>query len=116
MQLQKLKTRWMIATVLVVFALIAGILIADHLFRYYGPPLSREEALRRATAQLQYFSRQHMTGGTVPALAEEQYDSNKKTWIFTFRNPNCEIAIIADRRNGTEIGGMTKGCDVRSNR
>jgi hypothetical protein len=113
MQLQKLKTKWVVVMVSVVIVLIFGALIVDYLFRYYGPPLSREEALRRATAQLQYFSRQRMTGGTVPVLAEEQYDSEKKTWVFTFRNANCEIAILADRRQGTEVGGMTKGCDVR---
>jgi hypothetical protein len=98
---------------LALVALIACTLVANHLFRSYGPPLSREEALRRATAQLQYFSRQHMTGNTVPVLAEEQYDPSKKTWVFTFRSADCEIAIIADRRQGTEVGGMSKGCDVR---
>jgi hypothetical protein len=98
---------------LIVVASVAVVLFADHYSRCYGKPLSREEALRRASAQLQYFSQQRMTGGTVPALAEEQYDPTDKTWVFTFRNANCEVAIIADRCQGTEVGGMTKGCDVR---
>ena len=112
MRVRKVKNKWAVMALAVV-ALIAGTLVIDHLFRCYGPPLSREEALRRATAHLRYFSRQHMTGGTVPVLSEEQYDPAKKTWVFTFRNANCEIAMIADRCQGTEIGGMSKGCDVR---
>lgn len=94
--------------------LLAGTAIADYLVSYYGPPLTRAEALEHAGVVLQDLSRQHMTGGTLPLLSEQQYDPGTKTWVFTFRNDNCEIDIITDRLQGTEVGGMTKGCDMRS--
>lgn len=94
--------------------LLAGTAIADYLVSYYGPPLTRAEALEHAGVVLQDLSRQHMTGGTLPVLSEEQYDPGTKTWVFTFRNDNCEIDIITDRLQGTEVGGMTKGCDMPS--
>src|SRR5438445_3822774 len=107
--MRKLKRKWVIAFA-VVGLIIAVILLSDHLYRRYGPALSREEALERANAQLQYLFRDHLTGGTMPVLAEEQYDPATKTWILTFRNSNCEVSIIADRYEGTDIGGVSKGC------
>ena len=94
--------------------LLAGTAIADYLVSYYRPPLTRAEAIGRAGALLQDLSQQHMTGSTLPVLSEEQYDPGTKTWVFIFRNDNCEIDIITDRLQGTEVGGMTKGCDMRS--
>jgi hypothetical protein len=94
--------------------LVVGAGVIDFFVNSYGPPLTRREALGQANALLQDLSRQDMTGGTVPQLAQEQYDPDKKTWMFTFRNDHCVIDVISDRLQGAEVGGMTKGCDTRS--
>ena len=96
-----------------VIALALAVFVADDLFRCHGKPLSREEALERANAKLQRFSKKFVTGDTLPALVEEQYDPQRKEWTFTFTNTTCSVAIIADRCHGTDIGGISKGCTVR---
>ena len=108
MQLQKLGRKSKIA--LIVIALVPAVLFADHFRRCSGMPLSREEALRRATVRLQHLSRHFELGNPLPALVEEQYDSKQQTWIFTFRSNTCEFDIIADRCHGTDIGGLSEGC------
>lgn len=100
----------------IVFALtclIFAVFLIDYLIRCHGKPLSREEALERANAKLQRFSRKFVVGDTLPKLVEEQYDPHKKEWIFTFDNSTCSVIIIADRCHGTDIGGVSKGCTVR---
>jgi len=87
------------------------VLIGDYLFRCYGKPLSREEALQRASTQLQYLSRDINFGESLPPLVKERYDPKRKTWWFTFRNEVCEIDIITDRCEGTDVGGTN--CQVR---
>ena len=98
---------------LIVVAAVTAILFADHYSRCYGKPLSREEALQRASVQLQYLSRDFDLGDTLPVLTAGEYDPAKKTWILTFRNSTCEVSIIADRCEGTSIGGVTEGCKER---
>lgn len=97
----------------VFIALIFAVLVADYLFRCHGKPLSREEALERANAKLQRFSKKFVTGGSLPTLVEEQYDPQRKEWTFTFKNPVCTVGIIADRCHGTDIGGISEGCTAR---
>jgi hypothetical protein len=108
MQLQKVGKKSKIA--LIVIALVAAVLFADHFRRCSGIPLSREEALRRAIVRLQYLSRHFELGDPPPALVEEQYDSKQQTWIFSFRSNTCEVEVIADRCHGTDIGGLSEGC------
>jgi len=108
MRLQALSLGWRI--VLIVVGLGAMGLVADHFWRCSGRPLSREEALRRATAQLNYVNRKNTLGPTLPALAGEQYDPKQQTWIFTFRSGSCTVDIIADRCHGTDVGGVSDGC------
>jgi hypothetical protein len=98
---------------LVVIALVSAVFIADYLFRCHGKPLSREQALERANAKLQRFSKKFVTGDTLPTLVGEQYDPQRKEWTFTFKNPTCTVGIIADRCHGTDIAGLSEGCTVR---
>lgn len=93
--------------------LVALILFGNYFARCHGKPLSRAEALERATKQLQYLSRDFALGNPAPALVDEQYDASQKTWNFTFRNSTCEVSVIADRCKGTDIGGMSAGCTKR---
>jgi hypothetical protein len=93
--------------------LVAVILFGDYYARCHGKPLSRAEALERATKQLQYLSRDFALGSSTPALVDEQYDASQKTWNFTFRNSACEVSVIADRCKGTDIGGISAGCKER---
>jgi hypothetical protein len=98
---------------LIVVASVAVALFAEHYSRCYGKPLSREEALRRANAQLQFFDKDFVLGDSLPALKEEEYDPEEKTRTFTFRYPTCEVSVIADRCQGTDIGGISQGCKER---
>lgn len=106
--LPKLTSKWGIA--LIVLGLLAVAVLGDYVFRCYGRPLSREEALQRAHSQLQYLSNDFALGDPPPSLAGEQYDSEQKSWILTFRNATCEVSIITDRCHGTDIGGLSEGC------
>jgi hypothetical protein len=99
--------------VLIVAALAAVVLSADYYSRCYGKPFSRDEAMRRANAQLQYLAKYFVLGDTPPVLVDEQYDSYAKTWMLTFRSPTCEVIVIADRCRGTDIGGLSEGCKER---
>jgi len=108
MPLRSLNWKW--RTGLIVIGLCLLGLLADHFRRCSGIPLSREEALRRATAQLKYINRKNTLGPTLPPLAEEQYDPKQQTWIFTFRNGACTVDIVADRCHGTDVGGVSQGC------
>ena len=89
--------------------LVVVALLGDYLFRCRGKPLSRDEALQRATAKVQRFSQKFMVGETLPPLVEDRYDAEEKLWMFTFRNTTCEVIVVADRCHGTDIGG-TNGC------
>jgi hypothetical protein len=97
----------------VVVVLLAGMLYYDHWSRCSGKPYERADALRNATSFLQSLSRDFSLGDPPPSLVEEQYDSARATWMFTFRNATCTLDIITDRCKGTEVGGMTKGCTGR---
>jgi hypothetical protein len=101
------------STVIVMFLvlIVTVVLIGDYLFRCYGKPLSREEALQRVTAQLKSLSHDLNFGESLPPLVKEQYDPGRKTWWFTFKNEVCEIDIITDRCEGTDVGGTT--CQIR---
>ncbi len=95
---------------MVVVLSVAALLFADYWSRCHGQPLSREEALRRANTSMQYLSKDWVLGSPLPGLAAEEYDPKDGSWMFTFRNDTCEVDIITDRCNGTDVGGMSKGC------
>jgi hypothetical protein len=56
----------------VVIAVLVIALIADHVIRCYGKPLSREEAVRRADRELHYLYEEHQLGSTLPTLSGEE--------------------------------------------
>jgi hypothetical protein len=86
---------------------------AEHAYRCWGEPLTREEAIKRAKTRLDVFSKRYIVGIPPPTLVAEQYETGTKTWIFTFQNSTCAIDIIADKCNGTDIGGVSAGCVPR---
>ena len=111
--LHKVSTKWRIVlTGIILVGLSAVGLIAEKRVMCHGLPLSREEAFKRAYAKLQRFSEKFVVGETLPLLVDERYDAEQKLWSFTFRNSTCEIIILTDRCQGTDIGG-TNGCRVR---
>ena len=87
-----IKPGWRIALVLCV--LVAAVLFGDYYLRCHGKPLSREEALQRATTKLQRFSQEFEVGDPLPALAQERYDADQKLWMFTFRNTTCTYKMM----------------------
>jgi hypothetical protein len=107
------STRIVWRTAAILAALVALFLFGDYYIRCHGKPLSREEALQRASALLQHLSRNFDLGNPPPVLVEEQYDEPRETWILTFRSHTCEISVIADRCQGTEVGGISEGCRQR---
>ena len=105
-----IKAAWRIALLMV--PLVAAFVFGDYYLRCHSKPLSREEALQRATAKLQRFSQKFVVGEPLPAVVQEHYDADQKLWMFTFKNSTCTIDIVADRCHGTDIAG-TNGCKVR---
>jgi hypothetical protein len=87
--------------------------VVDYFVRCHGSPLSREEALGRATSKLQRFAKKFVVGDALPPLVHEEYDPQRKEWTFTFENRTYAIGIIVDRCHGTDIGGVSEGCRVR---
>ena len=95
---------------------VAVLLFADYWSRCHGKPLSREEAIQRATIFVADLSRDLVIGDTPLSLVAEQYDPGHKSWMLTFQNKVCVVHIISDRCDGNDIGGttcMTKGEAVR---
>ena len=95
---------------IVVLAILAGKLSYDQWARCSGKPYERAEALRDATSLLESLSKSFSLGDPLPSLKDEQYDSPRQTWMFTFRNATCTVDIISDRCKGTEVGGVSEGC------
>jgi hypothetical protein len=105
------KKLW--AIVVLGIVLVALLLFGDYYARCHGKPLSRADAVDRATKQVQYLSRDFALGDPGPVLVDEQYDASQKTWTLTFRSATCEVMVIADRCNGIDIGGVSAGCKER---
>jgi len=103
--------KWQIA--MATLLVIVGIFLAEYALRCYRKPLSRQEALERASAKLQRFSKKFVVGDSLPPLVDESYDPQRKEWTFTFKNSTCTVGIIVDRCHGTDIGGISEGCKVR---
>jgi len=89
-------------------------LIADHVYRCHGEPLQREEAFERAAARLYSLSCWYDLKDAPAHIVGEQYEQDTKTWMFTFQNGDCTVSIIADRCQGTDVGGMSFGCVQRN--
>src|SRR5258708_98378 len=102
------KTIWRLAAIAVL--VLGALLFVDYWSRCHGKPLSREESLQRANVTLQHLSKDWVLGDPLPSLVEEQFEPKDGSWLFTFRNNTCEVSIITDRCNGTDVGGMSKGC------
>src|SRR5438270_11359636 len=100
------KRVWQVGLISAV--LIAAALFADYWFRCHGAPLSRADALQRANTRLQYLSGDWDLVTPLPSLAEEQYDAEDGTWMFTFSNSVCAVGIITERCHGTDVGGVSK--------
>jgi hypothetical protein len=95
------------------FVVIAiAFFVRESRIRCHGQPLTREEAVERATSKIQRFSLKFDIGKTPPRLVAETYDANKKMWNFTFHTDACDVIVLADRCEGTDIGGTT-GCNPR---
>ena len=101
-----------VAVIAVAVIAVALFAIHDHEVRCHGKPLTREEAIERATYKIQRFSVKFDTGNAPPRLVEENYDAEQKTWIFKYHTDACDVYVVADRCEGTEIGGET-GCNPR---
>jgi hypothetical protein len=99
-----------LSTSAVAVALVAALLFGDYWLRCHGKPLARDEALKRANIRMQYLSKDWVLGSPLPVLVAEQYDPKDGSWMFTFRNNTCQVDIVTDRCNGTDVGGMSKGC------
>ena len=107
MQMQKVKTT--VLALVIVVAVAGAILAVDHFRLCNASPLSRDEALRRATEKLRSYSQKFTVDNLPTEPVEEHYDEAQKTWSFRFRGKACEIIILTDRCHGTDIGG-TNGC------
>ena len=106
-----MKAGWRVAVVIVV--LVAAVLFGDYYFRCHSKPLSRDEAFQRATRKLHSLSQKFVVGDPPPAFVHEQYDLERKEWMFRFQNSTCTVDIVADRCQGTEVAGVNEGCKVR---
>lgn len=84
----------------------------EHGLRCYGAPWERDEALRRAREALGYLSEDYSVEKGA-ALIDEKYDRELHSWSFLFRSNSCDVSVFADRCNGTDIGGMSRGCPSR---
>jgi hypothetical protein len=69
-------------------------------------PLTRDEAVRQAEARLAKFS---ASLGLRQRLAESgaRFDNDSKSWIVTFRNPECMVMMVVDRCHASDLGGTT---------
>ena len=114
MRVLKSKKLWIIGGIIAVLTIEH--LIERYIRCYVKPPLTREEGLQRSTTYWKDLSKDFVLGGEFPTLSEERYDAERKEWAFTFSNSTCTVVVITDRRQGTEVGGMSKGCTVRVTR
>jgi hypothetical protein len=110
--LAKIKSHKLLLLFLLL-GLATAVVMTQAYYRCHGKPLSHEEAVARAEMLLQQFSKQHNVGETLPLLVEENYDEQRRSWMFRYRNSVCELVIYADRCHGTEVGGLNQGCTVR---
>ena len=101
-----------VGSLLALAVLAVAFFVREHRVRCHGQPLTREEAMERATSKIQRFSLKFDTGKTPPRLVAETYDANQKIWSFTFHTDACDVIVLADRCEGTDIGGTT-GCNPR---
>jgi hypothetical protein len=103
------KTKLQLAALAIL--VLGALLFADYWSRCHAAPLSREEALR-SNVRLQHLLQDWALGDSLPVLVEEQFEPKDGSWALTFRNRSCEVIIITDRRKGTDVGGMSKGCTI----
>ncbi|HUI99438.1 MAG TPA: hypothetical protein VLY46_04340 [Usitatibacter sp.] len=69
-------------------------------------PLARDEAVRRAEARLGKFS---ASLGLRERFSESsaRFDNDSRSWIVTFRNPECMVMMVVDRCHANDLGGTT---------
>ena len=96
--------RWILAVVLI----IAGAIVTDWWRRCHGEPLTREEAVSRATERVKRFSQSHKAGDISYAVREIAYEYDSKSWRITFGDHDCIVVVIVDRCHGDDIGGTTR--------
>ncbi len=68
--------------------------------------LTRDEAVHRAEERLGKFS---ASLGLHERFAEPsaRFDDDSKSWIVTFRNPECMVMMVVDRCKRDDLGGTT---------
>jgi hypothetical protein len=96
--------RCIVGTVVVVGAA----LFVDYWAKCHGAPLSRDEALQRAKARAERFTKSHRTH-PVPEAVKMEFDRKSNVWLVTFEGTDCEIIIITDRCHGDDVGGARCG-------
>jgi hypothetical protein len=106
-----MRTEWKVLIAIV--TLVVALFVADYVVKCHGKPLTRVEAFQRASSRIQRFSLKYNIGNTPPRLAEESFDADQKTWTFTFHTDACDVFVIADRCEGTDIGGISGACNPR---
>lgn len=99
------RTHWVLIAVALAVAMALG---ADYGFRCHGSPLSRDEALARANARLEHFSKSFNVKEAM-TLSDATFEADTKGWLVTFTGPKCKVIIIVDRCHGDDVGS-TNGC------
>ena len=74
-----------------------------------NPELSRDEALASANQYVDQM-RQYTAFPETPRVTEGVFDTDAKSWSFTFESGECKIVIITDRCDGADVGGITPSC------
>jgi len=105
------KTNRSILIFIILGLIVVVVLTGDYLFRCYGKPLSREEAIKRWSSHIQILSSQYDIGGSLPLLVSEEYDAFSKSWTLKYQNASCSIIFDVDRCYGTDLRGIT--CPIR---
>lgn len=87
-------------------SLVAGIAFiailtvgAEYAFRCHGAPLTRDEAVARAKAQLKRYKQSFQIAEPM-SLSDITTEQGTKTWLASFVGPKCKVIIVVDRCHG----------------
>jgi hypothetical protein len=102
--LQKISARaWIVLGIVAVAVAVA--LVAEHGFRCWRSPLTREEAVARGQVRLDRFSKTFNVKEPL-TLTEATLESEKNTWLLTYTGLRCKVIIMVDRCNGDDVGSV----------
>ena len=68
--------------------------------------LTRDEAVREAQAGLGKFSASLGLRERFPE-SSARFDDDSKSWIVTFRSPDCKVMMVVDRCHADDLAGTT---------